>query len=129
MSTVGVDPVLQVRIGADRVAKLFVGQLDREGKGRVGQRKGRSSWNRPGHIRDAVVEHLVDIERRVAMGRRSGRFDAATLIDRDVDDHRAPMHRAKHIPRYHPRRGRSRDEDRANHQIGVGDRFLDRVWI
>ena len=54
-------------------------------------------------------------------------LETSTLVDGDIDDHRAALHRPDHIPRDQLWRLRPGHEDRANHQIGVNDRFFDGV--
>ena len=60
---------------------------------RVVEREGRGARDRARHIGDAIVDHAVHHISRLRMaGRPRGLRDAA-LIDRDVDDHRAGLHR------------------------------------
>ncbi len=53
------------------------------------------------------------------------RLDAAALVDRDVDDHRAGLHLAEHRAADELRRARARDEHGSDHDVGVRDRLLD----
>ena len=46
-----------------------------------------------------------------------GSIEAAALVDRDVDQHRARLHRAEHLASQQLGRGGARDQHRADHQI------------
>ena len=50
---------------------------------------------------------------------------AAALVDRDVDEDRALLHRAEHLAGDELRRARARDEDGADREVGVLDRLLE----
>ena len=58
-----------------------------------------------------------------------GGLDAAALIDRDVDDHRARLHRAHHVFGDHHRCPAPWHEDRTDDQVRVGDTALDRAPV
>ena len=51
--------------------------------------------------------------------------EAAALVDRDVDDHRARLHAGDHLARDELRRERAGDEHGSDHNVRVGDGFLD----
>ena len=59
-------------------------------------------------------------------GRTRG-LGAAALVDGDVDDHRARLHRLDGRGRDQLGRGRARQQHRADHQIGAPAQRLDRV--
>ena len=59
----------------------------------VGQRVGRGDRHRARHVRHAVVGDAVDLVGRVAVRGRPRGLEAAALVDRDVDEHRAALHR------------------------------------
>ncbi len=54
--------------------------------------------DRSRHIRDAVVEHVVDEVDGVGMSGGARGFEAAALIDRHIDNHGAALHDRDHIP-------------------------------
>ena len=58
----------------------------------VRQALGRRDGHRAGHVGDAVVDDAVDHVGRLGVRRRPRGLDAAALVDRDVDDHRARLH-------------------------------------
>ena len=76
-------------IAPHRLAHPEVGERQRVGQRRVGQRVGRGHRHRAGHVGDAVVGDAVDLVDRVAVGGRLRGLEAAALVDRDVDQHRA----------------------------------------
>ena len=67
------------------------------GQGGVVQCERRRARHGAGHVGDAVMEHVVDHEGRVGVRRGLAGLDAAALVDRDVDDHRACLHAADHV--------------------------------
>src|SRR3546814_16128103 len=48
-------------------------------------------------VRDGVMDDAVDHIGRFCVGRRVTHFEAAALVDRDVDEHRAGTHGAEHL--------------------------------
>ena len=96
------------------------------GQGRVVEGEGRGARHGARHVRDAVMNHVVDDEGRIAVGRGVRRLDAAALVDGDVDDHRARLHPADHVGGDELRGGRARNEHPADHHVRVGDVAIDR---
>ncbi len=85
--------------------------------------------HRPGHVRHTVVQHLVYQVRRFAVRRRAGCLDAAPLIDRHIDDHRAGFHQLQILARNQPGCLGARDQHRADDQVRELQVFADRVAI
>ena len=61
------------------------------------------------------------------MGRRPRRLEAAALVDRDVDQHRAALHAGEMRAGDKLRRAGARNQHRADDDVGVDDFFLDRL--
>src|SRR5271170_3569666 len=78
----GVDALGNPLVLADGRVSSQTRQLQYIGEGRVGQCERRSVGHSGGHVRDAVVDHAVDLIRGIRMGRRMRGLDAAALIDR-----------------------------------------------
>ena len=75
------------------------------------------------------MDHAINRVRRVTMRRWFGGFDAAALIDSDVDDHRAPFHVADHLARDQLRSGGARNEYAPDYKIGFGARLRNGVGV
>ena len=88
----------------------------------VRQRLRRRDGHAAGHVRDAVVDDPVDLVHRIGVRRRVRGLDAAALVDRDVDDHRAGLHLGEHLAADELRSARARDEHGADHDVGVAIR-------
>ena len=91
----------------------------------VRERARRGHRHRAGHVRDAVVDDAVDLVGRLGVRRRAGRLEAAALVDRDVDEHRAGLHQPEHVARHELGRARAGHEHRADHEVGLADGLLD----
>ena len=63
-----VDPEPQAGVAPDRLGDAVVGEGDRVGQRRVGERVGRGDRDRAGHVGDAVVDDPVDLEGRARGG-------------------------------------------------------------
>ena len=118
-------PVLQVGPAAQRPGGLqrgvhpLVRQLDGKRKLGVVQDLGGHTRRVRGHVGDAVVHHVVHHERRIAERRRTARFHAAPLVDRDIDDHAPGLHLRDHFARDQPGSRPAGNEDGADHDIGL----------
>ncbi len=66
--------------------RAFVGEGDEVGNRGVGQAKCRGVGNCGRHVGDAVVENAVDVIDGAGMGGGAGGFEAASLIDGDIND-------------------------------------------
>jgi len=75
------------------LAPTLVGKLQREGQGGVAERKGRRARHRSRHIGNAIMHHTIDHKGRIGMRRRPRRFRTSALVDGDVDEHGALLHR------------------------------------
>ena len=69
------------------------------------------------------MRHALDLVHRIAVRGRVRRLDAAALVDRDVDDDGAALHRLEHRPRHQFRRTGAGNQYRADHDVG-GEHFL-----
>ena len=121
-----VDARPQAGVAPDRLGDAVVGERDRVGQGRVGEGVGRGDRDRAGHVGDAVVGDPVDLEGRVAVGGRARGLEAAALVDRDVDQHRAGLHQRQLLAPHHVGRAGAVDEHGADHQVGPRQHLLDR---
>src|SRR4051812_27821782 len=65
----------------------------------IAEGEGAGAAYRSGHVGDAVVNDAVDDVGGVAVGGGAGGFDAAALVDGDVDDHAAVFHHFKVVAR------------------------------
>ena len=72
-----------------------------------------------GHVRDAVVDRVVDLEGRVGVRRGPRVLEAAALVDGDVDEHRARLHLGDHVVGDELGRLGAGDEDGADDQVGL----------
>ena len=91
------SPFGKMRILAHRFFRAEVRDLEREGQRRIVEREGAGPGNRARHVRDAIMDDAVDFVDRVGVGGRMRGFEAAALVDRDVDQHRAALHRLQHV--------------------------------
>ena len=105
----------------------FVGERQRVGQGGVVERLGRGAGDGTRHVGHAVVDDAVDDVGGFGMAGRLGGLRAAALIDGDVDEDRAWAHLGDHCTGDELGRGRARDQDGADDQIGLGDVLFDRV--
>src|SRR5579863_760780 len=91
----------------------FVGQFEQIGEGGVRQREGGSVRHGRGHVRDAVMKHVVDEIDGIGVGGGARSLETTTLIDRDVHGDRAAFHARDHVATHELGRGRSRNEHSA----------------
>ena len=102
------------------------GQRDGVGHGGVGQRVGRGVRHRAGHVRHAVEDRVVDLEGRVGVGGGVGVLEAAALVDRDVDQHRARLHPRDQVVADQLGCRGAGDQHRPDHHVGLQHLLLDR---
>ena len=74
------------------VLPTLVRELQDVGHGRVREGERRCTRHGAGHVGDAVEQRIVHGEGRVVVGRGPGVFEAAALVDRDVDQYRTRLH-------------------------------------
>ena len=72
------------------------------------------------------MDDIVDIVSRRVMRCRLRRFKASTLINRDIDQHCARLHQTQHLARHQMRRARARDQDSADHNVGIVQALFNR---
>ncbi len=114
-----------MRIVGERALPAFVGERQRERQGGVVEREGRGARDRARHVGDAIVDDVVlDVGRRRMRGRPAG-LEAAALVDRDVDQHRARAHALDQVAPDQLGRGGARHQHGADHQVGRHDLLLD----
>src|SRR5690606_10749136 len=116
---------LEERFVLEQHAQALVGHLEDVGQGLVGERGGAGVGHGPGHVRHAVVDHAVDQVGGVVVGGWPYRLDAATLVDRDVDDDAARLHLPEHWPVHQDRCAPTGYQYGADQEIGLVDRVLD----
>ena len=104
----------------------LVGQLDRVGHRGVGQRPGGGVRHGAGHVRDAVVDRVVHLERRVGVRGGARVLEAAALVDGDVDEHRAGLHLRDHLVGDELGGLGAGDEHGADDEVGAEHLLLDR---
>ena len=75
------------------------------------------------------MRHAVVDEGGFGQGGGPAGFDAAALVDGDIDDGRARLHALHHGAGHHVGRARAGDQDRADHHVGRGHGFGDGVLI
>ena len=83
----------------------------------VAQGKGTGASNRSRHIRDAIMNDIIDHVSRLLVGRRSTRFHTTTLIDCHVDNHTSRLHQSQVLFSYQVRCFGSWNQNGADHQI------------
>src|SRR5699024_335749 len=81
MPVVDVESAGQGRIVRQGLVPSLIGDLDGEGQSRVRQRRGRGAGYGPGHVRHAVVDRVVDGERRIVVRGGRGSPEAAAWSD------------------------------------------------
>ena len=116
-SVADVEPGGEMRVVIER-GHALVGELDDEGQRRVVERLRRGDRHRARHVRHAVMDDAVDLEGRIGVRRRPRGLEAAALVDRHVDEHRAALHAREHVAGHELRRARAGDQHRADHHIG-----------
>ena len=92
----GVDAFGDAGVGLDGGVGAELGELQDVGEGGVGEGEGAGVGHGGGHVGDAVVDDAVDDVAGVGVGGGVGGFDAAALVDGDVDDDRALLHLGDH---------------------------------
>ena len=88
-----IEAVTQMDVVLQSLAPTLVGKLQCEGHGCVVERKGRCARHRSRHIGNAIMNHTIDHKGRIGMRRRPRRFGTSALVDGDVDEHGALLHR------------------------------------
>ena len=118
-------PSQQRRVLLHRPVRALVRQLQRVGQRHVGQRVGAGAADRAGHVRDAVVDDVVDDVRRLRVRGRLARLEAAALVDGHVDHHRPRLHDLQVVAADEVRGLRTGDQHRADHEVGQPQAFED----
>src|SRR6266567_3772351 len=76
--------------------RALIGERDDERKRRIVEREGGGARHCARHVGDAIMYHVVELVGWVRMRRGTGGFRTAALIDRDIDENRAFLHRFDH---------------------------------
>jgi hypothetical protein len=125
----GVDALGDTGVGQDSGAGAQVGELEDVGEGCVGEGERAGVGHGCGHVRDAVVNNAVDDVAGVGVGGGPGGFDAAALVDGDVDNDCALLHLADHGRGDDLGSCGSGDEDAADDEVGFTDGSFDVVGV
>jgi len=126
LAVADIEAVAQMDVVPQSLAPTLVGKLQRKGQGGVVERKSRRARHRSRHVGDAIMHHPIDHKGRIGMGRRPRRFGTSALIDGDVDEHGALLHRLQHCASNEFGRGSPGHEHRADYEIGFSDEVSDR---
>ena len=114
-----------MRVGLQSGIGSSVGQGQREWQGCVGQglsgRAGHGAW----HVGHAVVDDAAHREGGVGVSGGLRGLEAATLVDGDVDNHRAGPHASEHVAGHQVGCPSPLDEHGADHHVGVVHRGLE----
>src|SRR3984957_20014297 len=114
---VNVQPCSQVSV-FNNFGEAPFGKCQTKGQRCIVQRLARSKRNCSRHVRDAVVNDPVTIVCGVRVGCRMGCLEAATLVDRHVNQHRAGLHRFEHLTRDELWRAGTWNQHGTDHDIG-----------
>src|ERR1035437_3861447 len=126
LAVADIEAVAQMDVVPQSLPPTLVAKLQRKGQGGVVERKSRRACHRSRHVGDAIMHHAIDHKGRIGMGRRPRRFGTSALIDGDVDEHGALLHRLQHCASNEFGRGSPRHEHRADYEIGFSDEVSDR---
>src|SRR6185437_3093833 len=129
LAFVGVKAFGEAGIGFEGGFGAEVGELEDVGESRVGEGERGGVGHGGGHVGNAVVDDAVDLVAGVGVGGGLGGFDAAALIDGDVDDDGAFFHTADHLLGDNLRGGGAGDEDSADEEVGLASGALDVVGV
>ncbi len=117
------------RQGVGRLPQAAIGDVQDPGQGHVAQGEGAGAAHRAGHVRHAIVQHVVDDERRVAVGGGPAGGHAAALVDGHVDDHAARLHQLQVFALDQPRGLGAGHQHGADHQVGAAELLADGVPV
>ena len=92
---IDVHPLGDSGIGCGQSLPTILRKLQDIGKRDVAKRIGAGPAHGAGHVGHAVVDHVIDDVRRVAVRGGPAGLDAAALVDGHVDDHRAGLHQRR----------------------------------
>ncbi len=105
--------------------QTVVGDKFDVGVGDIGEGLGGSSGISARHIGDAVVQNaLLDIN-RIVVGGGAGSLCATALINGDVNQDTARAHPAKHGAGDEFRGFGTRNKDRSNEKVDMGEEFVE----
>ena len=125
LAGVYVESASQPGIALERRLPAEVGQRTDIRQCRVGERERGSTGNGTRHVGNAVVNDAIHDKRRIRVRRRLAGLEAATLVDGDVDEHGARLHRSQHGPSHELRCGRAGDQHSAHDEVGIANQPLD----
>ena len=126
LPVVDIEPGAQMAILGERPFPAALGERQHERQRRVVEREGRGARHGARHVGHAIMHDAVlDIGRLRMAGRARG-FAAAALVDGDIDDDRARLHRGEHRAGDELRRRRARHQHRADQEVGPFDDLGDR---
>ena len=108
LAIVAIHAKLESTIASNRSDPLFR-EAEEIRAGNAGQREGARLGDSAWHIRDAVVDHIIDDEGGRIVGCWVTGFNATTLVNGDIDDNRARLHLREERPGDQGRRLRTRN--------------------
>ena len=115
-----------MRVRRHRAFRPVIGEPQDEGQRGIVQRKGRCSRHRARHVGDAIMDHAFLDEHRVVVRCRTRGFEAAPLIDGNIDQDRSALHRLQHVARDQLGCSGSRHQHGTDHQMRALDSGGDR---
>ena len=125
-AVVGVDAAGQSLVVLASLLPALVGQVDHVRHGGVGQSEGRGTGHGAGHVAHGVADHFAAVDgvlegRLVVIGSAvlGGGFDAAALVDGDVNDGGTGLHGLHHGFGDQFRGQSAGDEDGTHEEVGV----------
>ena len=95
----------------------------------IAEGAGAGASNGSGHICDAVVDDTVDDIGGVGMCCGSGGFEAAALVDADIDNDRSGFHQFKVFCGHEPRSPGAGDQYAADDKVCAAELFADIVAV
>src|SRR5580700_3812546 len=104
-AVVDVEAGAQMRIVGHGFAPALVGESEDEGQGGAVESKSGSARYGSGHVRDAIMNHIVDQVGGVGMSGGAASLETSALIDGHVDEDGAGFHSLDHRGGHQLRRG------------------------
>jgi len=119
-----VDAPGQRRVLPNRLLETVLCQLDNVWQCNIRQRHCCGPWYYGRDIRHRIVDHPMLTERWLAVRRHPiYRFDTATLVHRNIHNHRSRLHCLDHLFGDQMRTLRPRDQHRSDQQIRLAYGF------
>src|SRR5437588_10127346 len=129
LSLTNIYALSQGGVFGDGAVEAFLDELENVLKRHIAQGISAGPAHRAGHIGHTVIDHIVHDIGRLTMRSRPRSLDAATLIDRHIDDHRPRPHALDIVSAHEVRRLGSRDEHGADQEVGPRNAVEDVVAV